>query len=287
MALTPSRGADKSVVHVRGTSDCSIMYATLVYKTYAGKESAVTAQDDDAPYDPKTRRNTYDVLIVVPSDAAPGEGQIFADPYCGPKSEFPPSDPQAFEIIRAIAEWQNVPAVITAGQQIGLSLSPCFGPVAAPNAIVELPGTGGMRLRLTRDGVHLRGTVRIPSATPAGAARVMIEASACRGSTAEPQPFRVRRASQLATGVATLPPPHSASTKPTPKASGGTASAVPLPSSTVSAIQPPTTRPDARPTSPQTSPPSRTGYAWGILAAILVAGGAAPWIARHRRKLGA
>ena len=234
LTVTPTSGPDRSAVVLRGFSDCAVIDGHLLFTRYDGRPDNVVVRTTSRTYDYAREKYPYVVRVVVPATARPGPAQVFAEPFCGPPEEYPPSARRAFRVLPGELTLRVSPERVAPGERLRVSASTCDGargpvPVrvrqgsevrdlAAP---VDAAGRAAVTVRAGRgDGeVSLpRAVEQCPGSTrPAAVAfAVRLPASADAGASASP----------TTTPPSVPPPPSTSSAGPSPSA---TAAAPPAP----------------------------------------------------------
>ncbi len=271
LSTSPGALSARETLTLKGFSDCAIIDGHLVFTGYDGNPDNVVVRSQQSRYDTAREKYPYQVRIVVPARARPGSAQVYAEPFCGPPEDYPPSDVQRIRLVPAALNVTRSPRRPTEGRRLQLSARSCNGPGSRLTFAVAVDGvservtvavSGDGRATLTYDLPRRAGpaTVSLPSA-----------ASQCPGSSAP---------GVLAFTVRAVPTPAPAATEtvsPSPSASTTSAAAV--------APVPFPTRVNDGPAAARTRPRRDRGPAVVLVllaGALALGGGAAVWWSRRR-----
>jgi hypothetical protein len=274
VTVTPVAGPDRTDVTLRGFSDCAVIDGHLIFTRYDGKADNVVARSTSRTYDYAREKYPFLVRLTVPATAAPGAAQVYAEPFCGPPEEYPPSAVRSFRIERSSLALRVSPQRPAGGDLLRVRAGTCDGArdlltvrfrdgdrVVDRRVRVDSSGSAAASVRLAEAGGTLE--VSLPRA-----------ADECRGSSyAGPVSVVVRSVG----GAGSAPDP--------------TGEATPSPSAPAA----PATPSLGRPSSSTTPPPQaqagsdrggrgRPALVAGLL--VLVAAGAGAAVLRGRLRRG-
>ena len=271
--MSPVAGPDRTIVTLRGFSDCAVIDGHLIFKRYDGKADNVVARSTSRAYDYAREKYPFTVRLTVPTTAAPGAAQVYAEPFCGPPEEYPPSAVRPFRVERSRLALRVSPRRPEGGELLRVRASTCDGPaglltirvregdrVVDRRVRVDASGLASVSVRLTAAGGPVeaslpRAAAECPGSSYAGPVSVTVRS--VPGASSAPDP----------TGEPS-PAPSAATTSATPSAGVAESSSTPSP------------RGQARSERGAGGPPL---LAAGLLALLAAGAGAVVLVRRSRR----
>ena len=231
LTVTPTSGPDRSTVVLRGFSDCAVIDGHLVFTRYDGRPDNVVVRSTTKTYDYAREKYPYVVRVVVPATARPGPAEVFAEPFCGPPEEYPPSVRRAFRVVPGVLTLRVSPTRPEPGDRLRITASTCDG----ARGPVTVRVRQGDDLREVAAPVDPAGRLSVTVTAGRGDGEVSLPRAAeqCPGSTRPAAvSFAARSpASAAASASAATAAPSAASptpsTSPTAESPAATASALP------------------------------------------------------------
>ncbi len=219
LSVSPTLLSARATLTLKGFSDCAIIDGHLVFNGYDGNPDNVVVRSQQSRYDMVREKYPYEVRIVVPGRARPGTAQVYAEPFCGPPEEYPPSKVQQVRLQPAVLTLAKGTRRPVAGQRLRLTAGTCNGPATRLTFDVTVAGVvERVRADVSGDG---RASVSYLLPERTGPASVALPAAAreCPGSTVpKALSFTVRAARSAVPAVASSAP-ESATRSPTPTSS--------------------------------------------------------------------
>ncbi len=271
LTVTPRALPDRGVLSLSGFSDCAVIDGHLVFTRYDGTPDNVVVRARQATrYDDVREKYPFALRITVPAQARPGSARVYAEPFCGPPEEYPPSGDVTVQVTRSVLVLTASPRRPVAGTRLRVRAATCDGPGGRLTVQAELGGRKTQALAVIgADGVA-QATVDLPPGAGTATVSAPKAAQECPGSTAAaPRRVAVRAAA---------PAPAAAQ-------SSATASAVPSPSSSAPVASPATSGSAAPGTVTSRGDGDGPGGAAVAAAgtALVLAVGAAVVVLRRRR----
>ncbi|MEO6203998.1 MAG: hypothetical protein ABIO67_01240 [Mycobacteriales bacterium] len=228
LSVSPTSLSARETLTLKGFSDCAIIDGHLVFDGYDGNPDNVVVRSQQSRYDLRREKYPYEVRIVVPGRARPGKAQVYAEPFCGPPEEYPPSGVQSVRLQPTPLTLAKGTRRPVAGQRLRLTAGTCNGPGTRLTFEVTVAGVvENVRAAVSGDG---RASVSYLLPERIGPASVALPAAAreCPGSTGPKALTFTVRAPHSATPAVVSRAPESASPSPTPTSSArGVATAPP------------------------------------------------------------
>ncbi len=185
LTVSPRVLPDRGVLSLSGFSDCAVVDGHLLFTRYDGSADNVVVRAKQATrYDAAREKYPYSVRIPVPPRARPGAARVYAEPFCGPPEEYPPSSQVSVRVARSALALSASPRRPAAGGRVRVRAATCDGPGGRLTLQVVLGG------RSVRGSAPIRadGTADTTLALPPGAGTATVSAPAaareCPGSTA-------------------------------------------------------------------------------------------------------
>lgn len=231
------------------------------------------ARSTSRSYDYAREKYPFTVRLTVPTTAAPGVAQVYAEPFCGPPEEYPPSAVQSFRIERSRLALRLSPRRPDGGELLRVRASTCDG----ARDLLTIRLRDGDRVVDRRVRVDSSGfasvSVRLAVAGGPVEASLPRAAAECRGSSyAGPVSVTVRSVG----GASSAPDPTE---QPSPSPSRASPAPTAAPTGTPSSAGP---TPPARATT-RRGGAGRSALGAGILALLAVGAGAGLVRRRTRR----
>lgn len=185
LTVTPRALPDRGVLRLSGFSDCAVIDGHLLFTRYDGTpDSLVVRARQSTTYDARREKFPFALRMAVPASARPGTAQVYAEPFCGPPEEYPPSSRVTVRITRSALVLAVSPRRPVQGAVIRVRATTCDGPGGRLTVRVRLAGAVAQRSApIGGDG---SAVIRVP--LPAGSGRAQVDlplaARECPGSTA-------------------------------------------------------------------------------------------------------
>jgi hypothetical protein len=264
-----TQAPDGGTFHVTGRSSCTLTDVTLKYRRYDGEVDIATeqAKTKDRP----DGRVDYTIDFIVPFNAQPGPGRLFADARCGDPNAAPSREVDV-TIVKAAMTLRVDPLRAAPGSTLTVTGDRCYGD-GDGRVTIRASGvlTAGRVATLTQQ--RFVATFRVPDAG-AGSVSFSVAAPDCSGSSAG-------SARAVIVAVPSSSPTVTRSTAPLPRPTTTVPSAVSSrspasPSPTPNATTPPPTASGSG---------SRRSVVWpafGLLALVTAGGSLALRFVRSR-----
>ena len=271
LTVSPRALPDRGVLSLSGFSDCAVVDGHLVFTRYDGSADNVVVRGRQATrYDDAREKYPFAIRITVPAQARPGSARVYAEPFCGPPEEYPPSGQVAIEVTRSALVLTASPPRPMAGARLRVRAATCDGPGGRITVQVALGG------RTTRAlaAIGTDGAAEVSVDLPPGAGTATVSAPAAARECPGSAPVARRRLTVRA-----------AAATPTAAQSSAPVSAAPSPPSRAPVASPSTTGSGERRSAPARGKgggPGGVGLAVAGTALVLAVGAGAVAVRRRR-----
>ena len=272
LSVSPTSVTPRHPLALKGFSDCAVIDGHLVFTRYDGSADNVVVRAPQATrYDDAREKYPFAMQITVPAQARPGSVRVYAEPFCGPPEEYPPSGSVQVRVVPGALGLSVFPRRPLEGSRMRLSASTCNGPGGRVTFAVRA-GSNSEQVTATADGQgRVRASVDVPRGVDAVEVSLPDVARQCPGSRYEgARRVRVTRLAQPAA----------------PSVSATSARPSPSPPPTVAAVASPSA--ETAPSSTVAEPPAQSTRPDGMVIAALVAavamGAGALAVIRRRRR---
>lgn len=236
LSVSPSSVAPRSALTLTGFSDCAVVDGHLVFTRYDGAADNVVVRAPQATrYDDAREKYPFAVRLTVPAQARPGSVRVYAEPFCGPPEEYPPSGSVQVRVVPGALTLSVFPRRPVEGGRLRLTASTCNGPQGRVTFAVRA-GDSSERVTATVDS---QGRARTSVEAPRGVDVVEVSlpdvVRECPGSRyAGARNVRINRVVQPVAPSATMTsarpspsPPPSVAAVASPSAEAGPFTTVP------------------------------------------------------------
>lgn len=233
VSVSPASGPDRSTLVLRGFSDCAVIDGHLLFTRYDGRPDNVVARTTTKTYDYAREKYPYIVRLTVPATARPGPAEVYAEPFCGPPEEYPPSARRAFRVASGVLALRVSPTRLEPGELLRVGASTCDG-AHGPVTVRVRQGGDVREVAAPVDAAgRLAATVRVGGGD--GEVSLPRAAEQCPGSTRPAVVAFSVRAPVVVTSAATRPASATPSAPPTTSASSLAASPTASPTAATTA----------------------------------------------------
>lgn len=218
VTVSPTALAPRATLTLSGFSDCAVVDGHLVFTRYDGTADNVVVRAPQATrYDDAREKYPFTVRIPVPAQARPGLVRVYAEPFCGPPEEYPPSPSVQVRVVPGVLTVSVFPRRPVEGRRMRLTATTCNGPGGRVTFAVRAADDAAQVTAAVDGQGRARASVDVPRGVDAVQVSLPEAAQQCPGSRYEgARLVRVRRQAPPSPPAVTAAPPAPSPSVATP-----------------------------------------------------------------------